>query len=78
MFSSTNSNNSRNNEDDTGRFRVSDFFNQWGWEYSVTLCVSDSGLSEDEIYCWNVLRFYNKLAYLKDKGKFEIALNGSR
>lgn len=50
----------------------------WGWEYSVTLCVEDTGLSEDDIYNWNVLRFANKLSYLKDKGKFEISLNGSK
>lgn len=54
---------------------VSGFFEQWGWDYSISLCVQDSGLSEDEIYKWNVIRFYNKLAYLKDKGKFEIELS---
>jgi len=44
----------------------------------VSLCVADSGVSEDEIYEWTILRFYNKLAFLKGKGKFEIALNGSK
>ena len=65
-------------QDDDGRPRVSEFFERWGWEYSVSLCVQDSGLSEDDIYNWNVLRFASKLSYLKDKGKFEISLNGSK
>jgi hypothetical protein len=39
--------------------------------------VADTNLTEDEVFNWSVIRYYNKLAYLKDKGKFEIALNGS-
>jgi len=42
----------------------------------VSLVVADSGLSEDVIQEWNVIRFYNKLSYLKDRGKFEITVNG--
>ena len=63
---------------DRKRQAISGFFEHWGWEYSVSLTVIDSGLSEDEIYKWNVLRFHNKLSYLKDKGKFEISLNGNK
>lgn len=65
-------------EGDRERQRISGFLEQWGWDYSISQCVIDTGLSEDEIYDWNVIRFHNKLAYLKDKGKFEIALNGSK
>jgi hypothetical protein len=60
---------------DVGRYRISDFFEQWGWDYSVSLIVIDSGLNENDIWDWNVIRFHNKLSYLKDKGKFEITVN---
>lgn len=78
LFANSEQSNRGVDDGSPGRFRISDFFEQWGWEYSVSLCIEDSGLNEDSIYEWNVLRFYNKLAYLKDKGKFEIALNGNR
>ena len=65
-------------QNDDGRPRVSDFFERWGWEYSVGLVVRDTNLTEDDVFTWSVTRFYNKLAYLKDKGKFEIQLNGAK
>lgn len=40
--------------------------------------VKDTNLTEDDVFTWSVTRFYNKLAYLKDKGKFEIQLNGAK
>lgn len=40
--------------------------------------VRDTNLTEDDIFNWSVTRYYQKLAYLKDKGKFEIQLNGNR
>jgi hypothetical protein len=30
---------------------------------------------EDEIYNWNVVRFLNKLAYMKDKNELEQSIN---
>jgi len=78
LFTETKRTNTSAHEDYDGRQRVSDFLENWGWEYSVSLCVADSGITEDEIYNWSIIRFYNKLAFLKDKGKFEIALNGSK
>jgi hypothetical protein len=78
LFSEGNSNNSGDTKGDDGRLRISDFFERWGWEYSLGLVVKDTNLTEDQIFEWSVIRYYNKLAYLKDKGKFEIALNGNR
>lgn len=77
MFSGASQSNRGGESNDDGRLRVSDFFERWGWEYSVGLVVKDTNLTEDQIFEWSVTRYYNKLAYLKDKGKFEIALNGS-
>lgn len=78
MFTPVYSNDEGNKGNDDGRPRVSDFFERWGFEYSVGLVVKDTNLTEDVVYSWSVLRYYNKLAYLKDKGKFEIQLNGNR
>jgi hypothetical protein len=52
------------------------FLEHFGWEYSIDQCRENAGVSEDEVYEWNVIRFMNKLMYLKQKGKFEIALRG--
>jgi hypothetical protein len=63
-------------ERDTDRQRVSGFLDQWGWEYNVDQCSENERIEPDRVYLeWNVIRFMNKLAYLKDKGKFLIALN---
>ncbi len=62
---------------DSGKSSVSSFLENWGWEYSVDQCRENAGITEDEVYTqWNVIQFMNKLSYLKDKGKFEIALRG--
>jgi hypothetical protein len=66
------------NERDTERQRVSGFLEQWGWEYNIDLCAENDRVSWEHIYTkWNVIEFMNRLSYLKDKGKFLIALNGS-
>ncbi len=62
---------------DSKKSSVSSFLENWGWEYSVDQCRENAGITEDEVYTkWNVIQFMNKLSYLKDKGKFEIALRG--
>jgi hypothetical protein len=78
LFGKSGASNKRTDDDDEPRFRVSDFLERWGFEYSVSLVCQDTNLTEDEVYSWSVLRFFNKLSYLKDKGKFEIALNGNK
>lgn len=63
---------------DTDRQRVSGFLEHWGWEYNIDQCAQNERITWDDVYMWNVTRFLNKISYLKDKGKFEIALNGHR
>jgi hypothetical protein len=64
---------------DTERQRVSGFLEHWGWEYNIDLCAENERITWEEIYMnWNVVQFLTKISYLKDKGKFEIALNGIR
>jgi hypothetical protein len=66
------------NERDAERQGVSSFLDQWGWEYNIDLCAENDRVSWEHIYTrWNVIEFMNRLSYLKDKGKFLIALNGS-
>lgn len=78
LFRNSNGNNKRDGGRDEQRQGVSGFFEQWGWDYSISSVVADTNLTEEKIYDWNVIRFYNKLCYLKDKGKFEIEVNGNR
>ena len=63
---------------DTERQRVSGFIEQWGWEYNIDQCALNERVSWETVYNWNLVQFMNKISYLKDKGKFEIALNGIR
>ena len=60
------------------RQRVHGFLDHWGWEYNIDLCAENERITWDDVYLWNVTRFLNKISYLKDKGKFLIALNGNR
>jgi hypothetical protein len=60
----------RTRADDDGRPRVPDFFERWGDEYWMSEVVKDTNLNEDDVWNWNVLRYYNKLSYLKDRGKY--------
>jgi hypothetical protein len=78
LFDEQSTNDSGVSERDTDRQRVSGFLEQWGWEYNVDQCAENERIKQDEVYLdWNVIRFLNKLSYLKDKGKFLIALNGT-
>lgn len=45
-----------------------DFRKHWGWYTVVDEVVNQTPmLSEDEIMGWGVIRFYNRIAYLKEK-----------
>lgn len=62
---------------DSGKSSVNSFLGNWGWEYSIDQCRENTGITEDEIYTeWNVIRFMNKLSYLKDKGVYLQSING--
>lgn len=61
------------------RQRVSGFLETWGWEYNLDMVAENDRISWNDILLnWNVIEFLNRLQYLKDKGKFLIALNGSK
>jgi len=79
LFDGSTENDRGNDERDNERQGVSGFLEQWGWEYNVDQCAENERITQEEIYYdWNVIRLLNKLCYLKDKGKFLIALNGSK
>lgn len=78
LFGEQQQNDRRDNERDTERQRVSGFLDTWGWEYNIDLVAESERVGWEYIYInWNVISFMNRLSYLKDKGKFLIALNGS-
>lgn len=78
LFGDANESDKSNIKGSRERQRISNFLNQWGWEYNVDLVSQQMRISEDEVYKMNVTHFINKLSYLKDKGKFLIAINGNK
>lgn len=79
LFDGSTENDRGSDERDNERQRIHGFLEQWGWEYNVDQCAENERITQEEIYYeWNVIRLLNKLCYLKDKGKFLIALNGSK
>ena len=79
LFNADSESNGTNDDGDKDESGASGFLERWGWEYNVDQCAENERLTHDEVYTnWNVIRFLNKLCYLKDKGKFLIALNGSK
>jgi hypothetical protein len=78
LFDTEPESDNRDGDRDSKRQSVSGFLEQWGWEYNVDQCSENERISPDKVYLeWNVIRFLNKLSYLKDKGKFLIAVNGN-
>jgi hypothetical protein len=51
------------------------FYDYWGWEATIDEITMGQPWLEDEIYNWNVVRFLNKLAYMKDKNELEQSIN---
>ena len=56
-----------------------DFIQFWGW-YAVIDDITDGDVfKEDEVWEWNVVRFLNRLSFLKDKKQLILEeLNGIR
>lgn len=78
LFGEQQQNNSEDMGRNTERQRVSGFLERWGWEYNIDLVAESERVGWEYIYInWNVIELLNRLSYLKDKGKFLIALNGS-
>ena len=78
VFGEQPTNHKSSDDRDNDRQRVSSFLEHWGWEYNIDQCAENERITWDEVYNWNVVVFMNKISYLKDKGKFEIALNGTK
>ena len=75
MYGQSKQNSNTEDEGDTGKQTVSTFLDVWGWEYAIDQCRENAGIPEDQVYTdWNVIQLMNKMSYLKDKGKFEIAI----
>ena len=51
-----------------------EFFEYWGWYATVDEITMGQPWLEDEIFEWSITRFYNRLAYMKDKGEMEKAI----
>ena len=48
-----------------------EFFDYWGWYATVDEITMGQPWLEDEIFEWSITRFYNRLAYMKDKNEME-------
>lgn len=60
---------------------TNNFYSYWGWQITLDKMTQGDATKEDEILDWTVIKFLNKLSYLKDKHDFEIEqirLNGGR
>ena len=51
------------------RDESSEFRNYWGWYCLIDEITHGDALKEDEVYKWEVVRFLNRLCYIKDKNK---------
>jgi hypothetical protein len=77
IFGETNADDSGTDAGNTDRQRVSNFLQNYGWEYNIDLCAENERITWDVLMNeWNVIRFLNKIGYLQEKGKFEKALSG--
>ena len=55
-----------------GEARVEGFVAHWGWIYVVFQMAEFYRCSRDEIYNMRLIEFYNDMAFMKDKGKYDI------
>lgn len=54
------------------RARVNNFVKHWGWIYVVFQMAEFFRESRNEQYEKNIIEFYNDLAFMKDKGKYDL------
>ena len=53
----------------TGYDPRGDFLNFWGWYAVVDDVTGGDPFKEDEVWSWGVVRFLNRLSYMKDKNE---------
>lgn len=44
-----------------------DFRTRWGWYITIDELTNGDPFKETEVYGWSVIRFLNRLAYLKER-----------
>ena len=80
LFTSEEDNSGQNGGNKPSSIRR-EFFEYWGWYATVDEITMGQPWLEDEIFEWSITRFYNRLAYMKDKNECEAAIarlkNGS-
>ena len=54
--------------------RVKGFVAHWGWVYVTYQLSQFYMVKEDEIDNWNVYRYLNSIAFMKDKYKYDLEL----
>lgn len=52
--------------------RVKGFVAHWGWIYVVYQMAEFFRESRNEQYDKNIIEFYNDLAFMKDKGQYDL------
>jgi hypothetical protein len=52
-----------------------DFERYWGWQHIIIEMSEGNPIIEDAIYEWEVIRFLNRLSYLKEKAQVEEQIN---
>jgi hypothetical protein len=52
-----------------------DFERYWGWQHIIIEMSEGNPIVEDAIYEWEVIRFLNRLSYLKEKAQVEEQIN---
>jgi hypothetical protein len=52
--------------------RVKGFVGHWGWIYVVYQMAEFFRESRNEQYDKNIIEFYNDLAFMKDKGQYDL------
>lgn len=58
-----------------------DFIDFWGWYAVVDDVTGGDPFKEDEVWSWGVVRFLNRLSYMKDKNEViaeELKKSGTR
>lgn len=51
---------------------LNDFVKHWGWIYVVFQMAEFYRCSREDIYNVCLIEFYNDLAFMKDKGRYDI------
>ena len=52
-----------------------ELFSRWNWYATVDELTGGQVWREDGIFEWPVIRFLNRLAYMKDKGEMEVKMS---